>query len=194
MALRDFNWIDIPFGLFVAGVIAFCSFTVTMTMLVVILGNEFTGAVAWWIFMAAPAAWAVGMGVLAWRYPGPGRIVERPLFAAAAFLALPMIVVAFTAFSVFSGDIGWDTVLLFTLIFGFSPSLLFGFVVLFAIHSEAVRRVRPQRVSWPIVRPAGSQGGALGVLPGQAKVIAGLERGGTEEQRPDTFIRMKTKD
>jgi len=193
MALRDFNWIDIPFGLFVAGVIAFISFTVTIIAFVFILGNEF-GEVAWWVLMSAPAAWALGMVVLAWRYPGPGRIIERPMFAAGAFLALPMAVVAFTAFSVFSGDIGWGTMVLFTLMLGFGPSLLFGFVVLFAIHSEAVRRVRPQRVSWPIVRPAGSQGGALGVLPREAKVIAGLERGGTEEQRPDTFIRMKTKD
>lgn len=193
MALRDFNWIDIPFGLFVAGLIALFSSTAAMVTLVFILGNEF-GEVDWWLFMSVPAAWAVGVVVLAWRYPGPGRIVERPMFAAGAFLALPMIVGAVTAFSVYSGDIGWDTMLLFTLICGFGPSLLFGFVVLFAIHSEAVRRVRPQRVSWPIVRPAGSQGGMHGVLPGEAKVIAGLERGGTEEQRPDTFIRMKTRD
>ncbi len=193
MALRDFNWIDIPFGLFVAGLVSFFSFMVAMVILVFILGNEL-GEVFWWVFMSVPAAWAAGMVVLAWRYPGPGRIVERPMLAAAAFLALPMIIVAFTAFSVFSGDIGWDAMLLFTLIYGFGPSLLFGFVVFFAIHSEAVRRVRPQRVSWPIIRPAGSQAGAHGVLPGEAKVIAGLERGGPEEQRPDTFVRMKTRD
>lgn len=193
MALRDFNWIDIPFGLFVAGLIALGSATVAMIIMVPILGNEFSQA-AYLIFPVVPAAWAVGILVLAWRYPGPGRIVERPLLALAALLALPLLVGVLAIPGVFPWSTNWDTWLWAVMISGFGSSLAIGFAVLFAIYSEAVRHFRPQRTSWPTARPAGSQGGMHGVLTGEAKVVAGLERAGPEEQRPDTFVRMKTRD
>jgi len=193
VALRDFNWIDIPFGFFMAGLIAFCSFTVAMIIIVPILGNEFWQA-ANVIFAVVPAAWAVGILVLAWRYPGPGPIVEKPWLALAALLALPLLVGVLAAPGLFSWSTNWDAWLWAVTYLGFSPSLAIGFVALFATYSEAARHFRPQRTSWPVARPAGSQGGIHGVLTGEAKVVAGLERGGPEEERPDTFVRMKTKD
>ncbi len=183
MALRDFNWIDVPFGLFVASLIA-------VGPVIVMFG----GVVGDLILLLVPAAWAVGILVLAWRYPGPGRIVEKPLFALAALLALPLLVGVLAIPGVSPWSTNWDAWLWAVIIFGFGPSMAIGFAVLFAIHSEAARHLRPQRTGWPIVRPAGSQGGMHGVLTGEVKVVAGLERAGPEEQRPDTFVRMKTKD
>jgi len=133
----------------------------------------------------APAA---GMLVLARLYPGPGLIVEKPLLAIAAFISLPLLAGILAAMDMFPFDAPWYFPVMF---YGVFPSSMIGFAVFFAIVSEA-RKSSQTGTMWPIPRPASSQGGLYALPRDKAKVYAGLERGGPEEQRPDTFTRMKT--
>lgn len=187
--MRDINVVDIPFGLFLAGIVSLASVAVGLIIAVVILGNSFSEAMD--VVMIAPCIALVGgMLVLARIHPGPGRVVERPLLAVAAFLALPMLAVVLTALGVFQWAVAWHFPILF---YGLLPSAGIGFAVLFSIVSEA-RSTHAPRGDWRLVRPASSQGGLQAIPRGEVKVFAGLERGGPEEERPDTYVRMKTRE
>lgn len=186
--MREINPLDILFGLFLAAIVVMVSGTVAGVIVFVVLDYGVSeGMVA--LLAISGMTLVAGMLVLASLYPGPGRIVERPLLAFAAFISLPSLSAVCLVTGVIHNDVSWYVTILFLGVF---PSALMGFAVLFAILMEA-QGYSTTKTRWPIDRPASAGGWGLRNIPrNQGMVYAGLARGGPEEQVPDTYVRMKT--
>lgn len=184
--MREFAWTDFIFGFILAGILIFVE-TLVLTVAFMAFPDRtvLTGGLDF-IYLL-PVVLLAGMAFLAWKYPGPGRIVEVPLLTIAAMLVWP----AIAAFVLFAGASEQLTFLAFE---GLFITTLIGFAAFFSIFTEA-RKAPETKTTWPIDRPA-SFGwmGSRGVPINKVMMYAGLERGGPEEERPDTFVRMKTKE
>lgn len=184
--MRDFSWLDVVFGFFLAALLLGAA-TVVLSFVAVALpdGMIFTGRLDF-IYLL-PAFLAAGMAFFAWKCPGPGRIVEVPALTLAA-ISVWLLLAALTGAGVLPS---WVAFLAFQ---GLFVTTLVGFAVFFAIYSEA-KKVPQAKTTWPIDRPASSGWWGMRAFPrNQGMVYAGLQRGGTEEHVPDTIVRMKTKE
>lgn len=184
--MREFSWLDVVFGIFLAAILLLVA-TVVMSVILIAFPDRTVLAGDLDFIYPFPAILLAGMAFLAWKYPGPGRIVEVPLLTIAAILVWP----AIAAFALFAGASEQLTLLAFG---GLFITTLIGFAAFFSIFTEAGNAPRT-KTTWPIDRPA-SFGwmGPRGVPINKVMMYAGLERGDTEEERPDTFVRMKTKE
>lgn len=185
--MRDFSWLDVSFGFFLAALLLGVA-TVVMSFVAVALpdGMIFTGSLDF-IYLL-PAFLAAGMAFFAWKCPGPGRIVEAPALTLAAISVWPLL-------AAFSGAGVLPSWVAFFAFQGLFVTTLVGFAVFFAVYSETKKGPQQDKTTWPLDRPA-SFGwmGSRGVPINKVMMYAGLERGDTEEERPDTFVRMKTKE
>lgn len=186
MALREFSWLNVAFGFLLAAILLVVGTVVLAAIIVAFPDRTVLTGKSDFIYMF-PAMLLAGMMFFAWKCPGPGRIVETPPFTIGIILVWP----AIAAMALLGGGQSWVAFFAFE---GLFITTLVGFAVFFAIYTEA--KAPPQaKTTWPIDRPA-SFGwmGSRGVPINKVMMYAGLERGGPEEERPDTFVRMKTKE
>lgn len=183
--MREFSWLDVVFGVFLGAILLFVGTMVLTAVLMLFPDRTLLAGKLDFIYFF-PIMLLAGMAFLAWRYPGPGQIVENPLLTISAILVWPGIATGFAL-------AGVPSPVAFVAFEGLFVTTLIGFAVFFAIFTE-VKKSPVLKTSWPIDRPA-SFGwmGSKGVPINKIMMYAGLERGGTEEERPDTFVRMKTR-
>ena len=184
--MREFSWFDVVFGVILGAILLFAGTMVATAVLMAFPDRTLLAGKHDFIYLS-PVILLAGMAFLAWRYPGPGRIVERPLLMILAVIVWP-------AIAAVMDFLGTASSVVFIAFEGLFLTTLLGFAIFFAVYTEA-RESPAQETSWPIDRPA-SFGwmGSKGVPINKVMMYAGLERGGTEEERPDTFVRMKMKE
>lgn len=184
--MRDLSWLEVVSGVFLAAVLLI-AVTVVMSVATIAFPDSTVLTSKLDFVYLFPAFLAAGMAFFAWKYPGPGHIVEMPLLTVAAILVWPVIAAVALSSGASSSIVG-------TAFTGLLVTTLVGFAVFYAIYTEA-KKAPKAKTTWPLDRPA-SFGwmGSRGVPINKVMMYAGIERGGPEEERPDTFVRMKTKE